>query len=239
MSYGLIGIGDNLRGLALSGLGAMTKEEQEREMFRAQMEQAEDAQRAQLLGTGTGIGGAYLVSNPDKAKAMWTGTKNLLGLGGSSAAPASGLATAGSQAASAPLNAGALNAIGGASGGQATGLAASVSQAASAPLNAGALNAIGSVGGTATGTAAPTGMAGAIQSAVAAPAVTPTSAAIAADVAASGAAAAEIGAGAGAAAAEGGAAAAAGSSSSLAAMAGPLAIGVAGLFLLNELFDIF
>jgi len=219
MSYGLIGIGDNLRGLALSGLGAMTKEEQEREMFRAQMEQAEDAQRAQLVGTGAGIGGAYLVTNPDKAQAMWTGTKNLLGLGGSSSA--SGLGGAVSQAANAPLNAGALNAIGGATGTAApTGLAGAVSQAA-------------------TGTAAPTGMAGAIQSAVAAPAVTPTSAAIAADVAASGAAAAEIGAGAGAAAAEGGAAAAAGSSSSLAAMAGPLAIGVAGLFLLNELFDIF
>ena len=196
MSYGLIGIGDNLRGLALSGLGAMTKEEQEREMFRAQMEQAEDAQRAQLLGTGTGIGGAYLVSNPDKAQAMWTGTKNLLGLGGSSAAPVSAPA-----------------------------------------LNAGALNAIGSATGTATGTGAPTGIAGAIQSAVSAPAVTPTSAAIAADVAASGAAAAEIGAG--TAALESGAIGSAGSTSGLAAMAGPLAIGIGGLFLLNELFDIF
>lgn len=229
MSYGLIGIGDNLRGLALSGLGAMTKEEQEREIFRAQMEQAEDAQRAQLLGTGTGIGGAYLVSNPEKAKAMWTGTKNLLGLGGSSAAPVSGPA----------LNAGALNAIGGSVGGQATGLAAAGSQAAGTPLIAGGGNAaaLNALGGASANAAGPTGMAGAIQSALAAPAVTPTSAAIAADVAASGAAAAEIGAG--TAAVESGVIGSAGANSSLAAMAGPLAIGVAGLFLLNELFDIF
>lgn len=66
----LIAAGQNTRNRALQGLQVMSKEEAEREALYQQMLQAEKAQRAQLAGTGLGIAGSYVASNPDSLQSL-------------------------------------------------------------------------------------------------------------------------------------------------------------------------
>lgn len=231
---GLIATGDNLRNKAMLGLEAMSQEEAEREAVRQQMLRAEKAQRAQLAGTGLGIGGGYVVNNyggqiADYARGLFGGgaqppplnTSPITQQSSSQALSAAGNPAAQTQVANLLGTSSALS-----------GTPSALAAQAPAQVLGTALSPAAGVAPSVAAAAAPS--AGSI---TLGGATTTLSAATPAAQAASGAAAT------GAAAAESAAAVAnAGAATPAAgapfmAMAGPLAIGVGAFFLLDALFD--
>ena len=222
----LIATGDNLRNKAILGLEAMSQEEAEREAIRQQMLAQEKAQRAQLAGTGLGIGGAYVAREyggdiSNYVSGLFGGKQTALNTSPITQASASqALSASGNPAAMAqvgdllgsssaitgiPTSAQAPAQVLGTTLNAASGVSPSIASAAGAAPSV-------TVGGTTTTLSGAAGVSPAIASAAG-------------------------GAGAGAGAAAGTGAAAAPAGSALAAIAAPLAIGLGAFFLLNKLFD--
>jgi hypothetical protein len=243
---GLIATGDNLRNKAMLGLEAMSQEEAEREAVRQQMLRAEKAQRAQLAGTGLGIGGGYVVNNyggqiADYARGLFGGGAQATPLnispitaaqmqsevaGATKAGADIGgyLGTSASSGGSALSNtsvANALNAEAGRSAFLQTGQGLNA-----ASLGSGVSNTAANIAAETAATKAATAGAGVVQAGTAATGagagVGATSAAVAETTAATAANAA---------------APAAAPAGGLLPLAGPLAIGVGAFFLLDALFD--
>lgn len=226
----LIATGDNLRNKAMLGLQAMSQEEAEREAIRQQMLQAEKAQRAQLAGTGLGIGGAYV------AREYGGDISNYVsGLFSSPQAPSMGISPI-----TAPQMGQALAAT--PYGGE---VAAVLGTPASGTLEAGMANALTAPVGQSAFLSTGGGLSATAPAAQVASGATATGEALAATKAATSgvgvaaAAPAATGAGVGATTSTAAAAApaAAPAGSVLATVAAPLAIGLGAFFLLNKLFD--
>lgn len=58
----LLSTGRQIKGSAMAGLGSAARSEAQTNIAEEQLEQAKKAQQAQLLGTGLGIGGAYMIT---------------------------------------------------------------------------------------------------------------------------------------------------------------------------------
>lgn len=226
----LIATGDNLRNKAMLGLQAMSQEEAEREAIRQRMLAQEKAQRAQLAGTGLGIGASYV------AKEYGGDISNYVsGLFSSPQAPAMGISPI-----TAPQMGQALAAT--PYGGE---VAAVLGTPASGTLEAGMANALTAPVGQSAFLSTGGGLSATAPAAGVASGATATGEALAATKAATSgvgvaaAAPAATGAGVGATTSTAAAAAptAAPAGSALAAVAAPLAIGLGAFFLLNKLFD--
>jgi hypothetical protein len=57
----LLSTGRQIKGSAMAGLSSAARSEAQTNIAEEQLEQAKKAQQAQLLGTGLGVGGAYLM----------------------------------------------------------------------------------------------------------------------------------------------------------------------------------
>ena len=56
MSYGLLGLRQQMEGQAMQGLGDLAGQQRQAKMQEDQMKQAEKAQKMQAVGTGAGMG---------------------------------------------------------------------------------------------------------------------------------------------------------------------------------------
>lgn len=56
MSYGLLGLRQQMEGEAMQGLGDLAGQQRQAKMQEDQMEQAEKTQKMSAVGTGAGIG---------------------------------------------------------------------------------------------------------------------------------------------------------------------------------------
>jgi len=234
----LIATGDNLRNKAILGLEAMSQEEAEREAIRQQILQAEKAQRAQLAGTGLGIGGAYV------AREYGGDISNYVsGLFSSPQAPSMGISpiTApqmGQALAATPYGGEVAAVLGTPASGT---LEAGVANALTAPVGQSAfLSTGGGLSATAPAAGVASGATATGEALAATKAATSGVGVAGAGTAAAGAGGATTGVGVGATtstAAAAAPAAAAPAGSALAAIAAPLAIGLGAFFILNKLFD--
>lgn len=69
----LLTTGRQIKGSAMAGLASAARSEAQTNIAEEQLKQAKEAQQAQLLGTGLGIGGAYLITQGAGAGAAAAG----------------------------------------------------------------------------------------------------------------------------------------------------------------------